>query len=452
MKITIITVFSEIHEVFLGTSLIGRAIKDGALACNVIKLSSLCAVKERIDEPTAGPGVGMIIKPSVIERAIEACEAQWGRGFRIFFSPQGTVLTQPQLKKIYNSIVSGPFREATATTATMPATLAETPHLILVCSRYEGIDPRVEATYADAVVSIGDYVLMGGDLPAQVFLEGLLRLLPGIVGNQESVEHESFSSHFLDFPAYAQTQEWQGQEVPAILKSGHHAAITTWREQEACKKTVLQRFDWLSQQPMTSSLIGQIQQHIPHHYVVLMHSEVLLKNNVVGTSSIASLDLHDIARSSATYGLKNYFVVTKLHDQRDLMTTFLGFWQSKEGKDYNATRHAAVSKVIPAQSLEEVISAITALEAKAPLLIATCARETVSERKIDFSSQKTVWQHNRPVLFVLGTAHGLAPSVIEQCDYLLLPIKGFSSYNHLSVRSAAAIVFDRWLGNHEKMP
>lgn len=443
MNLSIITVFSEIHETFLQTSLIGRAIKDSRINCNIIQLSSLCAIKERIDEPTAGPGVGMIIKPSVIERAINHCEQQWGKGFKVFFSPQGSVLTQNTLKKIYTNLTyQAPTNEHSKT---------NTPHLILVCSRYEGIDQRIEDTYADAVISIGDYVLMGGDLPAQVFLEGLLRLLPGIIGNQESVEHESFSGPFLDYPAYAQTQDWQGNQVPEILKSGHHAAIQAWRLDEACKKTVLKRFDWLRSQPLSPDAKTLITKHIPNHYAVLMHAEVMLKNNEVGTSSIASLDLHDIARSSATYGLKKYFVVTKLKDQMELMTTFLGFWQSTEGKNYNQTRYDAVKRVTPATSLDEVIATITELEGKQPLLIATSARSVDTAHQIDYTNQGEVWQHNRPVLFIFGTAHGLSPAVINRCDYLLLPIKGLSSYNHLSVRSAAAIIFDRWLGLTEKI-
>lgn len=517
MNITIITVFPEIFDPFLNTSLIKRAIDQGTIAVEFIKFSQLCPVKERIDEPTAGPGSGMIIKPALIEAGIAQAEQKWGKGFKIFFTPQGKRLDQPLLRTLKEKIFrTDPLlsfktlqdaalhdeREADHSPCTqeLSSTLPDTktgdnlidtthsdfesarpeeshlrhlegqeriqdnlniknvskdmsrPHLIIVSTRYEGIDARVEATLADETISIGDYVLMGGDLPAQVFLEAFLRLIPSVVGNQESVEQESFSGALLDHPQYGQTNVWQDQAVPEVIKSGNHQLIENWRREQACKKTVFQRFDWFREHNPAPKEIALAQKHIPAHYAVLMHREVLLKDGSSGTSSVASLDIHDIARSSKTFGLKGYFLVTKLEDQFELINTFLDFWKSKDGLDYNRTRYNALSTVQPMHSLEEVIEQITQAEKAKPLLIATCAKKrTLSTPKIDFCSQGKVWQHQRPVLFIFGTAHGLADSVIDQCDYLLVPIHGMTDYNHLSVRSAAAIIFDRWLGLNPKL-
>ncbi len=445
MNISIITVFPEIYQPFLSTSIIKRAIDQDLIDVQLIKFSQLCSVKERIDEPTAGPGSGMIIKPALIEAGIAKAEERWGKGFKLFFTPQGKRLDQPLLHKIKAQINAPTIEQKTDTFSTRP-------HLIIVATRYEGIDARVEATLADEVISIGDYVLMGGDLPAQVFLEGFLRLIPGIVGSQESVDNESFSGALLDHPQYGQTATWHNQDVPDIVKSGNHKAIELWRQQEACQNTLLKRFDWFREHNPSPEEIALAQKHIPHHYAVLMHDEVMMKDGSSGTSSVASLDIHDIARSSTTYGLKGYFLVTRLGDQFELINTFLNFWRSDDGFEYNKSRHKAVGAVQVAWSLNDVIEKITQIENIAPLVIATCARNRqLAIPRIDYHSQGRVWAQKRPVLFVFGTAHGLAESVMSRCNYLLLPVTGMTSYNHLSVRSAAAVIFDRWFGLNPKL-
>lgn len=444
MKISIITVFPEIHETFLKTSIIRRAIEKNIVSINLVRFSDFCAPKERIDEPVVGPGAGMIIKPEVVAQAIESCQTRWGIGKKIFFSPQGTKLTQQVLKKLANQYVPSTIQTETIS----PSTEQSEIHLILVCSRYEGMDARVESLYADHVLSIGDYVVMGGDIPAQVFLEGFLRLIPGVVGTWESVTHESFSGSFLDYPEYGLPVVWERQRIPEIVQSGNHAAIQNWRLNEACKKTIIHRFDWFSASGPTKDDIRRAQQYIPAHYVALMHTQVKLKDGTIGTTSITSIDLHDTARSCATYGVKNFFMVSPLADQQAIMATFLDFWQSDEGKRYNSSRHHAVSKVQPTYTLEQTIEKITLQEGTKPLVIATSAKSYLHQQIIDYKSQGKVWAINRPVLFLFGTGQGLDDSVIEKCDFLLLPIEGMTDFNHLSVRSAIAIILDRWLGLH----
>ncbi|MFA6263794.1 MAG: RNA methyltransferase [Candidatus Babeliales bacterium] len=445
MKISILTVFPELHETFLKTSIIGRACERGVVSIRTMRLADFCAPKERIDEPVVGPGAGMILKPEIIERAITACEQDWGLGYKIFFSPQGVKLTQPYLRAMAAELMGVPSQQDG------PAESPESPtsrHIILICSRYEGIDTRVEKFYADAVISIGDYVVTGGDIPAQIFLEGLLRLLPGVVGKQESVEEESFSGALLDYPEYGLPVEWKGIRIPDVVQSGNHAVIKKWRIQQALDKTLRHRFDWFASSEPTAEECQQALQSIPNHYVALMHTQVKLKDGTVGTTSITSIDLHDTARSCATYGIKNFFMVTPLVDQQAIIATFLDFWRSDFGKNYNQSRYHAVSKVQPALELNEVIEAITQMEGKAPLIVATSGKQHTHAQMIDFASQGTVWRNDRPVLLLFGTGQGLADDLIEKCDYLLVPVSGMTDYNHLSVRSAIAIVLDRWLGLH----
>jgi len=457
--------FFEAHQTFLGLSIIGKAAQKGLVEFNLVKFSDFVLPKERIDEPTCGPGAGMIIKPEVVEKAIAACEEKWGPGYRIFFSPQGKRLNQRLVRELAEKLISRsygsrhsaeglvPHHERLSTAAhpeehavSMRLEGHERAHLILVCPRYEGMDERVQGHYADLVVSIGDYVVMGGDLPAQVFLEGLLRFLPGVVGDPISVQEDSFSGPFLDHPEYGLPVEWKGMVIPEIVRSGNHAAINEWRLRQAAEKTVLNRFDWLRTSSLSDKEKALVAQHIPPHYIALMHAQVKIRDGTIGTTSIVSIDLHDTARSSATYGVKNFFMVCPLTDQQAIMQTFFDFWLSETGKKYNPSRYAAVSKVRPAQSLQEVIEKITELEGQKPLLIITSAQQHEHAHKIDYTCQGTVWQHKRPVLLIFGTGQGLADEVIEQGDYLLTPVGGLTDYNHLSVRSAIAIVLDRWLG------
>lgn len=445
MKISIITVFPELFTEFLSTSLIKRAQDSGHLSFQIISFSELCAPKERIDSPSCGPGAGMLIKPEVVERAIEKAESTFGKGVRFFFSPQGKKLDQNLLKHYYQTYCASTDGKASEQD---PVDTDKQNHIILICSRYEGIDARVEQHYANEVISIGDYVLMGGDLPAQVFLEGFLRLMPGIVGKSESVEEESFSGPFLDHPEYTLPIEWHGMKVPDIVVSGNHEKIKEWRQEEAAKKTVVKRFDWLRAQPMGEKQKQLVRSIIPSHYVVLMHADVLVRDgNKVGTTSITSIDLHDISRSSATYDLKKFFVLSSLEDQHLIMKTFLSFWQSDEGREYNKTRYDATSRIVPVRTLEEISTFIEKKDGAKPLLIATSAQNyDDAPSVIGYDDHEEVWQHNRPVLLILGTGQGLNPELVERCDYILKPLEGFSGYKHLSVRSAAAIIFDRWLG------
>lgn len=439
LKISIVTVFPNLFEEFFKTSLVSRAQQNGLVQFQLIKFSDFCLPKERIDEPTCGPGAGMIIKPDVIKKAIDFAQDKFGAGYKIFFTPSGERLTQNKLKEVFAhfDIIFSSKKSLRAN--------GDANHIILICTRYEGIDARVEEKYANLSLSIGDYVLMGGDLPAQVFIEGLLRLIPSVVGKDESVEHESFSGAFLDFPEYGLPVEWEGARVPEIVLSGNHAAIKKWREEQAVCKTVLNRFDWFRAHA-NSQNVALAKQFIPPHYLALMHTDVMVTETRIGNTSITTIDLHDIARSSATYGLQGVFMVQPLKDQQEIMKTFTDFWMSAEGQKYNKSRYEAVKLITALETFEDVIKKIEQLHEKKPVVIATSAKSHGISKLIDYSSQGIVWKEDRPVLFLFGTGRGLSEELLAKCDYMLKPVMGMSSYNHLSVRSAVGIILDRWLG------
>ena len=432
MKISILSVFPKLYTPFLETSLIKRAQEQKIVQFDLADFFSFVTPKERIDAPTFGHGAGMLIKPDVVQKAIETKEAAYGPAYKIFFSPHGKKLDQKLLQKLAHK-------------------MEEQKHLMLVCARYEGMDARVEEEYADEIVSIGDYVLMGGDLPAMVLLEGLLRLIPGVIGKQESVQADSFAGPFVDYPEYALPVLWKGKEVPEVVRSGNHAFIAKWRLGQAVIRTVYDHFDWLRSYQLNSEQKKLALQEMPAHYCALMHNEVIVGDGLrVGNTSVTSLDMHDIARSARTYGIKNYFIVTELLDQQKIVRKLLDFWQTGYGVEYNASRHEAVKYTSITSHLDEVIKIIEQKEGKKPLLIATSAKHSGHEKQITFYDQSLVWAAKRPVLFLFGTGQGLSEDLISKCDYLLVPIEGLTDYNHLSVRSAAAIAFDRWLGLHIK--
>lgn len=432
MNISIVSVFPQLYDQFLQTSLIQRATETGILNFDLQAYNSFSEPGVPIDAPTFGHGAGMLIKPAVVQAAVEAQEKKHGKAFKIFFSPHGKKLDQTLLKKISKDA-------------------RERGHLLLLPARYEGMDARVEQEYADEIISIGDFVLMGGDLPAMIFLEGFLRYMPGVVGRPESVERDSFTGAFVDYPEFTKPITWKGHEVPAVVRSGDHAAMEKWRMREAAQRTMLNHFDWFREYPLiTQKEKKRAKEATPNHYVVLMHDQVFVGPQAQeGKTSVTSIDIHDIARSTKTFGVEQFFIVTPLEDQQKIVKTLLDFWQTGVGVEYNPKRHEALKDVAVLSNFDDVVAQIEKKEGKLPLIVTTSAK-LWPEKTISFHEQGMVWQHDRPVLFVFGTGQGLSDSMMNRADFVLMPILGLSDFNHLSVRSAVATVLDRWMGLNPK--
>jgi tRNA (guanine37-N1)-methyltransferase len=220
MRVDLFTIFPELFGGPLAESLIGKAIEAGILDVRVHDIRSFATDKHRtVDDASFGGGPGMVMKPEPIFAAVESLGGERGRV--ILMSPAGRRLDQEFVRE-----------------------LSAEPRIVVICGRYEGVDERVVDGLPAEEVSVGDYVLSGGEIPALVVLEAVTRLVPGVVGNEGSVDNDSFSSPgLLDHPHYTRPREFRGMAVPDVLLSGDHAAIDAWRRETALAKTHRNRPD-----------------------------------------------------------------------------------------------------------------------------------------------------------------------------------------------------------------
>jgi tRNA (guanine37-N1)-methyltransferase len=222
MKIDIITIFPKMVEAGLSEGVVARARASGLLDIVVHNLRDYTTDRHKVvDDVPFGGGPGMVMKPEPLFAAVDAIRAARGGVDRVLLtSPAGRVFTQADARR-----------------------LADAAGFIVICGRYEGVDDRVRQHLATEEVSIGDYVLSGGELPALVIVDAVSRLIPGVVGDEQSVEGDSFTRGLLDFPHFTRPAEFRGHRVPDVLVSGHHGEIRKWRRREALQRTLGQRPD-----------------------------------------------------------------------------------------------------------------------------------------------------------------------------------------------------------------
>jgi tRNA (guanine37-N1)-methyltransferase len=221
-RATVLTIFPEMFPGPLGSSLAGKALAEGRWGLAVIDIRDFAADKHRsVDDTPAGGGAGMVMRADIAAAAIDAARADADPGTpTLYLSPRGQPLTQGRVRA-----------------------LAQGPGAILLCGRFEGIDQRVLDARSVEEISIGDYVLSGGELAAQVLIDACVRLLPGVAGNESSLAEESFAADLLEYPHYTRPREWEGRAIPEVLLSGDHKKIAQWRREQAEKLTEQRRPD-----------------------------------------------------------------------------------------------------------------------------------------------------------------------------------------------------------------
>jgi tRNA (guanine37-N1)-methyltransferase len=225
LRIDVLTLFPRMLEGFLTESILGRAVERGLLGVQVHDLRDWTVDKHRrADDRPFGGGAGMVLRPEPVFSALEKLQSPGCR--RIYLTPDGVPLAP--------ALAEGLARES---------------HLILLSGHYEGIDQRIRDCMIDQEISIGDYVLTNGTLAAAVLIDALCRFIPGVLGEEKSLTHESFSGNLLDFPQYTRPAEFRGMSVPEVLLSGNHAEIEKWRQARALESTRKNRPDLLKQPP-----------------------------------------------------------------------------------------------------------------------------------------------------------------------------------------------------------
>jgi tRNA (guanine37-N1)-methyltransferase len=223
-RATVLTLYPDAFPGVLGASIIGAAAQTGIWQLDSVDIRDFATNRHRtVDGPPAGGGAGLVLKPDIAAKAIDSVvrdEGNFGDRPLIYLTPRGKPLTQDRVRQ-----------------------LATGPGLICFCGRFEGLDQRVIESRQMEEISIGDFVLAGGEVAAQVMIEACVRLLPGVLGNRESIAEESFEDGLLEYPLYTRPREFEGREIPAVLTSGNHAAVDRWRKAQSEEMTKTRRPD-----------------------------------------------------------------------------------------------------------------------------------------------------------------------------------------------------------------
>lgn len=224
MRFDILTLFPGFFSSPLEQSIIGKAIAGGLLQVNAYNIRDYTLDKHRTtDDAPYGGGHGMVMKVEPVARALEALKSEGGTAKVILTTPQGVKFGHTLAKELSNE-----------------------KRIIIICGRYEGFDERIRG-FADLEVSVGDYVLTGGEIPALAIIDSVSRFIPGVLGEPESKEHDSFSNDLLEYPQYTRPEEFRGMKVPEVLLSGNHAEIEKWRRKESLRRTYLRRPDLIEE-------------------------------------------------------------------------------------------------------------------------------------------------------------------------------------------------------------
>ncbi len=468
MNFQILTLFPEFIESYLSSGVLGRAQAKGLIEVSTINPRDFVeGVHRAIDDRPFGGGDGMVMALAPLVASLNAARKIRPQAKVIYLSPQGRRWNEQQVQ----------------------ATLASgAKDFIFLSARYGGIDQRLFSLFEIEEVSIGDYVLAGGELPALVIMESLARKLPGVLGHEDSAKDDSFVRGWLEAPQFTRPSEFEGLKVPEILGSGHHQNIAMGRQvcsalvtfakrpdlllqgwetlsdadrrsfRRKLREMYLAKTDW-SQWGIAPELAEQLERRLdelsapsvkrtrnPIRLAMgLVHYPILDKSRKIVATNITNFDIHDIARAARTYGAERYYLIHPMQDQRMFVERVLDHWRVGEGTKFNASRKEALTNVRTASSVEEAMADWGAPRAA---LVCTHARAVPGAKDIDYGALRSRLEAGEPIFLLFGTGYGLPDDFMLRCDYLLAPIKsaGKDDFRHLSVRSAVSVILDRLLG------
>jgi tRNA (guanine37-N1)-methyltransferase len=429
MRYDILTIFPEFFESPFSFGILKKAQEKGLLDIQTHDIREHTEDKHKtVDDTPYGGGGGMLMKIAPLASAIEDIKNTSRKSLVVLTTPDGEKFSDKMARE-----------------------LADYEQIIIVCGRYEGVDERIRELYVDREISIGDYVLSGGENAASVIVESVSRFIPGILGNELSSQNDSFKEGLLEYPQYTRPEEFKGSKVPDVLLSGNHGEIDEWRRKESIKRTFKKRPDMLDNAILKNEDIEVIKKlketDSPTFklYIALIHYPVYNNRFKIITTAFTNLDVHDIARAAVTYGVKSFYLVQPNLEQQKLVNRVLKHWTEGEGASFNKSRSEALNLVALRNTLEDVALEIEEIEGEKPVTIVTDARS--ADNMIGFEGLRELIfsEEQKPYLLLLGTGWGLAQEIMERADYRLKPVSGYTNYNHLSVRSAAAIILDRLL-------
>ena len=415
MKITVITAFPELMRHYLASSVLGRGIAAGKLEAEVVDIRDFSEGSYRqIDDYCYGSG-GMMLMAEPLAKAVESVSGG-AKPYVVYPSPQGVRLHQELVED-----------------------LARKEHLVIVCGHYEGVDERFTEKYVDMEISLGDFVLTGGEMPAMAIVDAVSRLIPGVVGSESSVEEDSFYSGMLDTPHYTRPAQWRGERVPEVLLNGDAKAIERWRRRQSVERTLDRRPDIAGRAGIIPWLSGGA-------YVMEVHYPVLDKRGEKSSTAITGMDLHDIARACRTYGIKKYLLVTPIAQQREMAKRIAGHWTSGWGADYNPDRREAFSTLKIFASVQKALAWAEEKEKKPVFKIATTAKRHAGAQHW-LTLKREILRRDHSPLIIFCARWGLLAYAMHIAAAVMTPIcGGKDGWNHLSVRSAVSITLDRFFG------
>ena len=428
MKFDIVTIFPDFFESVFSFGVISRAVENKTVEINVHDLRTYSPAKHgKTDDTPYGGGSGMLMTPGPIGNAIDSIREKGLRSAVILTTPKGEEFNDRKAQELCG------FEQ-----------------LIILCGRYEGVDDRVNDLYVDMKISTGKYINSGGEYACSLIVDAVSRYLPGVLGNTESLASESLKDGLLEYPQYTKPRTYRGKKVPEVLISGDHEKIRKWRRRESIKSTFVQNPASLDDAHLSKDEDAFLKELKAESaagfkvYIALVHYPVYNSRLEVVSTAFKSIDAHDISRDATTYGVRKFYLINPVEEQRRLAGMLVDHWIEGEGKSFNEIKSKAFGVISIISTIEEAIGQIEEIEGKKPKIVATDAR--FSDDMTGYRTlREKIFENEEPFLILFGTGSGLTLETIKTADYVLRPISGYSEFNHLSVRSAAAIVLDRLL-------
>ncbi|MCY3826823.1 MAG: tRNA (guanosine(37)-N1)-methyltransferase TrmD [Candidatus Dadabacteria bacterium] len=428
MKFDIVTIFPGFFDSVFSFGVISRAVENKAVEINVHDLRTYSAEKHgKTDDTPYGGGSGMLMTPGPIGNAIGRIREKGLRSAVILTTPKGEEFDDRKAQELCG------FEQ-----------------LIILCGRYEGVDDRVSELYVDMKISTGKYINSGGEYACSLIVDAVSRYLPGVLGNTESLSSESLTNGLLEYPQYTKPRTYRGKKVPELLLSGDHEKIRKWRRQESIKSTFIHNPASLDDAQLSKEEDAFLKElkvgSSPDFrvYIALVHYPAYNNRLEVVSTAFKSIDAHDISRDATTYGVKKFYLINPVEEQRRLAGRLVDHWIEGEGRSFNETKSKAFGIITIMSTIEEAVEQIEEIEGEKPKIVVTDARFSDDMTGYGVLREK-IFENTEPFLILFGTGWGLTLETIKAADYVLKPISGYSEFNHLSVRSAAAIVLDRLL-------